>query len=601
MGWKWPKLFLKDEPSPFQNRDARLQKQFNWDALRGWGTGVFKGLMGYTDSIDQKVKEFDERVDDQLTAGTMKDEEIDARHSDMLDKTFPTMRKRGDFWDDELGGRYLSVKWCGAVGDGIADDTEAIQTALNRAFADGGVLNVYLPAGKYVVTRPLIMNATNNSTDFYHGHGVHLIGHDRADTYLIKTNDVSDSSGNNAVITTIGIVDGTSDNAKSGTGIKIANLTIENQSTDVNSYAVLGKAFQRSTMNDLNIVAQNGIHLVDPYASQYLNITLETVLSGIWLEGGTSNYLRSCFGHTGANPFKISSYYSTLDNCFAEDVTGTVFDFPESYGITMNACGDEASRAQFKIAVSRGLIEINGYFSNFPAGNSNEYSSADSAIMHISGDVVATLLGLQVGFTSTYIIQQDAYLLWLDNDEINVNVSIGDIRYSTSNGWGGTPGGNIHRLIYSNLATSLTDQGHLQSKGTDILTRRNSMQPYLGMRDLKDTMSNNFYSKGIYLDNIDDTHTSNADVSSEPGYNMGDLLLYNNPGGRAMLGAVATNNADTVKQNTFAHIPLVQGGPTETRPKITLNQIGIMYFDTDLNKAIWWNGKAWVDGTGIVS
>lgn len=44
----------------------------------------------------------------------------------------------------------------GAVGDGVTDDTQAIQDALNAAAADGGGL-VYLPAGVYLVTATLIV------------------------------------------------------------------------------------------------------------------------------------------------------------------------------------------------------------------------------------------------------------------------------------------------------------------------------------------------------------------------------------------------------------------------------------------------------------
>ena len=41
-------------------------------------------------------------------------------------------------------------------------------------------------------------------------------------------------------------------------------------------------------------------------------------------------------------------------------------------------------------------------------------------------------------------------------------------------------------------------------------------------------------------------------------------------------------------------------GTTETRNSMTLNSsnVGFQYFDTTLNKPIWWNGSAWVDATG---
>ena len=49
----------------------------------------------------------------------------------------------------------VSVKDFGAVGDGVADDTAAIQAALNASS------NIYLPSGTYKTTAPLLLNSNN--------------------------------------------------------------------------------------------------------------------------------------------------------------------------------------------------------------------------------------------------------------------------------------------------------------------------------------------------------------------------------------------------------------------------------------------------------
>lgn len=51
--------------------------------------------------------------------------------------------------------QYVSVKDFGAVGDGITDDTAAIQNAINAA------KNVYIPAGNYLCNSPIQLNAGN--------------------------------------------------------------------------------------------------------------------------------------------------------------------------------------------------------------------------------------------------------------------------------------------------------------------------------------------------------------------------------------------------------------------------------------------------------
>ena len=51
---------------------------------------------------------------------------------------------------------------CGATGDGVSDDSMAIQSCLNQLeIGNGGEL--YFPAGTYRVTQPLLLNATGNT------------------------------------------------------------------------------------------------------------------------------------------------------------------------------------------------------------------------------------------------------------------------------------------------------------------------------------------------------------------------------------------------------------------------------------------------------
>ena len=45
---------------------------------------------------------------------------------------------------------------CGAKGDGVTDDTEAIQAAIERCNGPEGSRFLYLPTGIYKVTKPVI-------------------------------------------------------------------------------------------------------------------------------------------------------------------------------------------------------------------------------------------------------------------------------------------------------------------------------------------------------------------------------------------------------------------------------------------------------------
>lgn len=60
--------------------------------------------------------------------------------------------------DHYVEGMYVNVKNFGAVGDGKTDDSSAIQRAINASTS----MTVYLPAGTYLITRPIqISNDTN--------------------------------------------------------------------------------------------------------------------------------------------------------------------------------------------------------------------------------------------------------------------------------------------------------------------------------------------------------------------------------------------------------------------------------------------------------
>ena len=54
----------------------------------------------------------------------------------------------------------INARTAGAKGDGVTDDTAALQAAINTAAARGGGV-IYLPAGKYIVSSPLLISNSN--------------------------------------------------------------------------------------------------------------------------------------------------------------------------------------------------------------------------------------------------------------------------------------------------------------------------------------------------------------------------------------------------------------------------------------------------------
>ena len=70
-----------------------------------------------------------------------------------------------DYWTGQYG--VVNVKDYGAVGDGVHDDTSAIQAAINALGLTGG--EVVLPPGKFLITDTIFINTTGI---WLHGSGV---------------------------------------------------------------------------------------------------------------------------------------------------------------------------------------------------------------------------------------------------------------------------------------------------------------------------------------------------------------------------------------------------------------------------------------------
>ncbi|MDT2864700.1 BppU family phage baseplate upper protein [Vagococcus carniphilus] len=101
----------------------------------------------------ESIRDIIESID---PGGILLNEIIDFRYSKMLDKHFPRIKDRADFWDEEFEGRGINPKWFGAIGNGIVDDSEAVQKAIDYASSKYDSITsqseVKVPPGIYNVT-----------------------------------------------------------------------------------------------------------------------------------------------------------------------------------------------------------------------------------------------------------------------------------------------------------------------------------------------------------------------------------------------------------------------------------------------------------------
>ena len=149
----FPKIDLKNEPSPFQNRDARLQKQFNWDSLRHWGY-IINGILGNLDSSvdeqfvnqDSKIQDLIDRYKNQVIENTNNTEIVDARKPEGR----PAFHDVGERLNKDIYSKANIDKALNydPLEDGLVQDynvpgaASAIQAFAKTIAADKGVMKI---------------------------------------------------------------------------------------------------------------------------------------------------------------------------------------------------------------------------------------------------------------------------------------------------------------------------------------------------------------------------------------------------------------------------------------------------------------------------
>jgi len=153
-----------------------------------------------------------------------------------------------------LDGAYIDPKWAGAMGDGVTDDKEEIQSAVNRAV----VLDVpvIFPAGDFRITDPIYVPDSKGQNDDFQlwGSGRHkttitatdtAFGRDRVGyTRGIYIRDMQINGPGKATANSIGL------NLSFYTNPKFENLYIENFEKCIDANRVEGALFERCFIED---------------------------------------------------------------------------------------------------------------------------------------------------------------------------------------------------------------------------------------------------------------------------------------------------------------------------------------------------------------
>ena len=250
-----------------------------------------------------------------------------------------------------IDGAPLNVFDFGAVGDGVADDTIALQTAITYAF-NNKVGTVFVPQGTYNISKPLYLWGSDN----YIRSGVQLVGSGIDSTVIKKTNNATPGDGSwNAAIDAVIIL---SPYPANTTGVQIPSgnynpaiidMTIQGNSGTPNTYGVYTKDdFGQVKMERLCILGTDTCFRTDAnmWLSSFRNISLHPVTNGFWMnKSGTSIDLTDVYvlGGSGVG-FNLQALYSTANAIAVEGFTGTPVIIRFS-NWTINGLGIECAAA----------------------------------------------------------------------------------------------------------------------------------------------------------------------------------------------------------------------------------------------------------------
>lgn len=273
---------------------------------------------------------------------------------------------------------YVTPEMFGAVGDGITDDSNALQECINYAFANK--LIVFLPAKTYGVSIPIYVKGAENNAQF----GTFLMGSSRGQS-VIKALSTMES------VLYLG----------TDTDTTVSAITVSYVHVNANNKANKGISQLKSTANinvsDVKIsnCLEYGFYSSDDlYLSTFVRVRIDNcTLCGFYmtLDGtNTSCNFINCYVQTSQNGYKLQGIYMNMDNCCADSITDTVLDLTHFIG-TVNSFGSEAYNAKTMFKGGRNTdVVVNGALT---WGN---FDDSEAVHIYCTGNAKLTFVGGKV-------------------------------------------------------------------------------------------------------------------------------------------------------------------------------------------------------------
>lgn len=527
---------------------------------------------------------------------------------------------------------YAYAEWFGAKGDGIADDTLPIQKSID-IFDRLDLSNnkVYTITYPILINNPVIIQG-NNST-------------------IIKTTSNTASIGDMECITG-GKVNCDKDAVILSYGSflfsKIEDLRLKGY--DNKSVGIFLLNSQKSNIKGVYIYnCEIGVQVKNAFMTTLDNIVVENSKYGFFFDNsrnigvggtGTTVTFNNCYSIGGANTdsgFNLKSlYYSTLVNCASEGAKNA-YNFID-VNANMLSCGAEQSKGPLLIANACKLnLENIAYdcIYDFPTCiitnsyitiNKGFLTKVTKYLVNIEANSKVLIKDCVIGgeYQFYFVDDSSSVIIVEDNGNKDIywksNSTKVNLRKEGTNRrvYKGKVNTKYLKITIYPYSGSLADLGSLaggtqiglyaESDGAGIATR--GTQFYCNFLNSGWGVKNSYIAltspKGTrYFNSFHVEKSSEGEVYIYIEANTVGDIYYD------ILGAYDNIKIESIPSMPSSYIRIEEGGiymddvwvnykktaSSTTRPAISAGQ---SFFDSTLNKPVWWSGTDWVDATGTI-